>query len=233
MENNFPVIILVAPQLGENIGACARAMKNFGLHEIRIVNPRDGWPNPKAVSSAVGASDLILRAKIFNNLNDAISDLEYLYATTSVKRDMNKNHILSKNITNHFQKNLRVGILFGRENWGLNNEEISLANEIITIDTNPAFSSLNIAQSVLVICYELFKQIDRPDLTNNQLLATKEDIEFFQNHLTERLYNKGFFKVKEKENLLKQKILNILTRIDKLSRHEIQILMGILKTLDQ
>lgn len=230
--NKYPVIILVGPQLGENIGACARAMKNFCLSDLRIVNPRDGWPNEKAESASVGAIDLIKSAKIYKTIQDASKDLEYLYATTGVKRHMNKPHVLTKNLANSYEHDLKTGILFGRENCGLNNDEISLCNKIITIDTNPEFSSLNIAQAVLVVCYELFKQIERTDLTSQQEFATKEELGFFYNHLFEILEKKNFFKLQEKKIQMQRNIVNIFSRIDKLSKNEIQTLRGILKTLE-
>lgn len=155
---SHPVIILVGPQLGQNIGATARAMKNFGISELRIVCPRDPWPNHQAEIMAVGAVDIIHKAQIYDDLESAISDLNYVYATTAQTRDMNKNHVMVKEISSHFPKDMKVGIMFGRENSGLTNPEIAAANSIITIDTDVNFSSLNLAQAVLIVCYELFKK---------------------------------------------------------------------------
>ncbi len=151
-----PIIILVAPQMGANIGATARAMKNFGLNELRIVAPRDGWPNEQARSNAVGAVNIIDHAKIFDSLEDSIKDLEYLYATTCIKRAMNKDYVFSQNLPLDYPNSEKVGIMFGRENNGLSNEEIAFATKIITINTTE-FSSLNIAQAVIIICYELLR----------------------------------------------------------------------------
>ncbi len=228
-----PVIILVSPQLGENIGSCARAMKNFGLNSLRIVNPRDGWPNAKAEASAVGAIDLIKSAEIYNNLEDAIADLKYVYATTGIARTINKEYVLSKEFSKDFDHNIKTGILFGRENCGLMNDEISLANKIITIDTDPNFTSLNIAQAVLVVCYEIFKSVQRPDLLNKQNLATKEEMMFFYEHLINTLDQANFFKVPEKKDLMQRNIINIFSRIEKLSKTEIQTLRGIVKAFEQ
>lgn len=230
--NKSPIILLAHPQMGENIGACARAMKNFGLNQLRIIRPRDGWPNPKAVSTAVGAADLIENAQIFESLNEAIADLEYLYGTTDQKRDMNKEHILSKNLRDNFADGAKVGILFGRESCGLNNDEISLCNKIITIDTNEEFSSLNIAQALTVIAYELFTNIRRENLDNPQILATKEDLWHFYNHLFDSLERKNFFKIEEKKNHMKKNIINLFSRIEKLSKNEVQTLRGIIKILE-
>jgi tRNA/rRNA methyltransferase len=232
LQTKFPVIVLSHPQMGENIGACARAMKNFGLSCLRIVNPRDGWPNPKALSNAVGAANIIEDAQIYSSLEDAIKDLEMVYGTTAVKRDMNKNHILSKSLPSNFEFDLKNGILFGRENCGLTNNEISLCNKIITIDTDKEFSSLNIAQAVLVICYEIFKPIERKDLGNIQEYASKHELEYFYDHLFNLLEKKNFFKVDEKKEIMQRNIINIFSRIEKLSKSEIQTLRGILKSFE-
>ncbi len=229
--NKEITIILCRPQLGENIGACARAMKNFSISDLRIVAPRDGWPSEQALSVSAGASDIIESAKVYTELKDAIEGIEYLYATTATKRYLNKNHILSKELQSSIALGCKVGILFGRENWGLSNEEISYANDIITIDTDPNFSSLNIAQSVLVVCYELFKAIERPDLHNTQEIATKNEIEYFYDHLFQVLEAKNFFKIPEKKSRMQMNIRNIFARIDKLSKSEIQTLRGIVSVI--
>lgn len=231
---NSPVIILVEPQMGENIGASARAMKNFGLSELRIVNPRDGWPNPKAQSMAVGAVDIVDKALVYNSLPEAVADIEYLYASTSTPRDMNKDYVLSRNLKIDLSGLVKTAIMFGRENCGLTNDEITLANRIITIDT-AKFCSLNIAHSVAIVCYEIFQQQfkgdDRPDLTNSQQPATKEELSYFLNHLVVTLEQKNFFKVPQKKQQMSRNITNIFSRIDKLSKTELQTLMGIVNTL--
>ena len=228
---NNPVIILVAPQMGENIGATARAMKNFGLTELRIVAPRDGWPNDKANSMAVGAADILLNAKIYNDLESSIADLEYIYATTSTPRDMHKNYVLSKELQAEMPAAfLKVGVMFGRENCGLNNQEITLANKIITIDTDRNFSSLNIAQAVIIICYELFKLQQRSDLANEQILATKEQMHYFFDHLFTELDNKSFFKSPSMRPQMTQNITNLFNRME-LSTQELQTLHGVVRAL--
>ena len=226
-----PVIILVAPQMGENIGATARAMKNFGLTNLRIVAPRDGWPNDKASSVAVAAIDILAKAKIYDDLASSIADLEYVYATTSVPRDMNKSYLLSKELPDHYPTQLKVGIMFGRENCGLTNQEITIANKIITIDTDHNFSSLNIAQAVIIICYELFKSQERTDLVNTQLLATKEQMEYFFAHLFTELDKKNFFKVAQKRPQMTRNIMNLFYRIENLSNTELQTLRGVISAL--
>lgn len=233
--NSSVAIILVEPQMGENIGASARAMKNFALTDLRLVSPRDGWPNEKAESMSVGALDIIQNAKIYSSVQDAISDLGYVYAATAAPRDINKDYILSRDIGASIPEDASVGIMFGRENCGLNNKEISFANKIITIDTDVNFSSLNIAHSVAVICYELFsiRRQDREDLQNIQKLATRLEMEHFYQHLFEQLDKKAFFRVPEKKEQMSLKIRNLFARIDKLSQSELQTLRGIVKVLSE
>jgi tRNA/rRNA methyltransferase len=226
-------IILVSPQMGENIGACARAMKNFGLHDLRIVAPRDGWPNAKAEANAALAADVIQNAKIYSTLPDAIADLNYLYATTAQVRSMNKDYVTTKNLSVNFPRSQKVGIMFGRENNGLTNEEIALSNEIIVVDTNPDCSSLNIAQAVLLVCYELFEVNKRADLVNDQELCTKNEMNYFIDHLVRALDDISFFKPVEKRSYMVQNITNIFTRIEKLSHNEIQTLRGIVSSFSK
>ncbi len=128
-----PSIILVCPQMGENIGAVARTMKNFGLQDLRIVKPRDKWPNPKAELLSVGAVDIIKSAKIYEDVLTAIRDLNFVYSTTVRQRDMNKEYVMSQDLLSDYPKSQKVGILFGRESSGLTNTEIMLSNKIITI----------------------------------------------------------------------------------------------------
>ncbi|MDP4708863.1 MAG: RNA methyltransferase [Rickettsiaceae bacterium] len=232
---SFPkiAIILVEPQMGENIGAVARAMKNFALSDLRLVSPRDGWPNTKAESMSVGAIDLIHKAQIYESIQDAIGDLEYVYAATAAPRDMNKNYILSRDISSDIPKIASLGIMFGRENCGLNNKEIAYANKIVTIDTDVSFSSLNIAHSVAVICYELFQGQKnlRIDLNNAQTLATKTELEYFYQHLFAELADRDFFKNADKKEQMSIKIRNLFAKIEDLSHAELQTLRGIVSVL--
>ncbi|WP_375326948.1 RNA methyltransferase [Candidatus Tisiphia endosymbiont of Nemotelus uliginosus] len=229
----LPVIILVSPQMGENIGATARAMKNFNISELRIIAPRDGWPNEQARSMAVSAVNIIDNAKIYDNLENGIKDIDYLYATSATGRNMNKNYISSKILPQDYPNHLKVGIMFGRESCGLQNKEIIYANKIININTGD-FGSLNIAQAVVIICYELFHSNEahqKNHIKNEQKLATRGELEHFFDHLFSELNNKNFFKVPEKKLHMTQNIMNIFTRIDKLSHTELQTLRGIISTL--
>jgi tRNA/rRNA methyltransferase len=163
----LPAIILTEPTMGENIGAAARAMKNFGLRDLRIVNPRDGWPNPLAETLSVGAADLLASAKLYPTLSAAAADLHTLYAATARRRAMNKDVVSSRNLARELARAAagvggggagvgaaRVGIAFGRESSGLTNEEVALARKIVAVDADPEFPVLNLAQAVGICCYE-------------------------------------------------------------------------------
>ena len=158
-----PTIILVAPQLGENIGSAARVMLNFGCKDLRIVNPRDGWPNPKAVDMSKGAKQVIYDAKIFNSLADACHDIKYLYATTARPRDMVKKVFTPKKCVQKIVEASKSGdksaIMFGPERTGLNNDYITLADAIVSIPVSDEYASLNLAQAVSVLCYEHFSLV--------------------------------------------------------------------------
>src|SRR5207342_2921934 len=158
-----PVVILVEPQLGENIGMAARAMGNFALSRLRIVKPRDGWPNIAAQRAAAGADQILESAELFDTVEQAVADLTLLFATTARAHDQAKPVVApaeaAVEIVAHVAKGDGggVGILFGRERYGLQNEEVALANRIITFPVNPGFASLNLAQAVLLVGYEWFK----------------------------------------------------------------------------
>ena len=156
-----PIVILVEPQLGENIGMSARAMGNFGLTRLRIVNPRDGWPNVHARRAASGADHILDQVELFETVEQAVADLSLLFATTARAHDQAKPVVApeaaAQEIATEIAAGGNVGILFGRERYGLQNEEVALANRIITFPVNPGFASLNLAQAVLLIGYEWFK----------------------------------------------------------------------------
>lgn len=235
-------IILIAPQMGENIGAAARAMKNFGISDLRIVAPRDGWPNEKADNMSVFAIDIIRNAKIFENTQSALKDLHLLYATSANLRDMNKEVVLvndpsfCQNIKAVYDKggDTKIGIMFGRENSGLTNEEISYANKILTIPTCASAGSLNIAHAVAVICYELSKlscNSNHIDLSAQNICnksATHGEMTYFYNQLFDLLEQNNFFRLSVKREHMQKKIKNIFSRIPNLSKSEVQILHGIL-----
>ncbi len=230
-------IILANPQMGENIGAAARSMLNFGLSDLRIVNPRDGWPNERAITLSSGAFDII-EPKIFDCLTDAISDLHFTFATTARKRDMVKPEFTPQSAAiegkSRIAQNQKIGIIFGAERAGLLNNEISQAQAIITIGTNPDFPSLNLGQSVLLIAYEWAKEhsvsvkssLDMGD----SFPAAQNEVHNFITRLENDLDERNFFRSKDLRATMKRNIQNIFTRAD-ISEQELRTLHGVLSAL--
>src|SRR4051812_34147510 len=161
IEQPGPVVVLVEPQLGDNIGAAARAMANFGLSRLRLVKPRDGWPNPRAWIAASGADRVLDEAELFDTLEAAIADCTLVLATTARAHDQAKPVVDAPEAARMAQPRIAAGqnvaFVFGRERYGLENQEVALADAILTLPVNPAFASLNIAQAVVVVAYEWFK----------------------------------------------------------------------------
>ncbi|PZU22772.1 MAG: RNA methyltransferase [Shinella sp.] len=236
-----PVIVLVEPQLGENIGMVARAMANFGLVELRLVNPRDGWPNEKARAAASKADHVIDATKVFDTLEEAIADLNFVYATTARLRDGFKRVASPVEATTalraRFKAGEATGILFGRERWGLSNEEVALADEIVTFPVNPAFASLNIAQAVLLMSYEWMKS-GMEDVTAtlfqapDQTPATKEQLFGMVEQLEEALDSRGYFRPAGKKPKMMDNLRAVLSR-PAFSEQEISVLRGVISSLDR
>ncbi len=239
-NNSSPVIILARPQLGENIGTAARAMLNFGFTSLRIVNPRDGWPNEAALYTAVGASHIIENAQIFTEFEEAISDLELVFATTSRRRDLNKSIISAENLYEDVLASeispRKIGIVFGAERSGLENDELVWANKLVSIEVNENFTSMNLAAAVAIVCYELRKInnanriIDTPK-RNNEIASQKEILNFFD-HLEQVLDKTNFYQVYEKKPTMLHNIKNIFKRVDKITSKEINTLIGIFKAME-
>ena len=236
-----PAIILVHPQLGENIGMVARAMANFGLAELRLVNPRDGWPSEKAISAASKADHVIEAAKVYPSLEEAVSDLEFVYATTARDRygykEVRSPVVAADDLRTRFRTGQKTGILFGRERTGLTNEEIALADELVTFPVNPAFASLNLAQAVLLMSYEWMKSglasvEDTPFDALPQRPAKKEELQGLFDHVEETLDARGYFRPAEKKPKLVENLRAILTR-PSFTGTEIQVLRGIVSCLDR
>ncbi|MEN9895923.1 MAG: hypothetical protein RIR97_1775, partial [Pseudomonadota bacterium] len=216
-----PVIVLVEPQLGENIGMVARAMANFGLSDLRLVNPRDGWPSEKAKSAASKADHVIDAAKVFDTTEAAIADLNYVYATTARERygfkPVRSPVIAAQTLRERMTAGEATGILFGRERTGLTNEEIALADEIVTFPVNPAFASLNIAQAVLLMSYEWMKSgLESLEATPFQALeqrpATKEQLFGFFEKIEEALDARGYFRPLPKKPKMIDNLRAVLSR---------------------
>jgi tRNA/rRNA methyltransferase len=249
VQRPAPIVVLVNPQLGENIGTAARAMANFGLNELRIVAPRDGWPNRKALTSASGANWIIEGAAIFDDLAAALKDMHCVYATTARPRGMIKEVVTPEQAASDMRQRIgrgeKLAILFGRERWGLNNDEISLADAIVTAPVNPAFASLNIAQAVLLMGYEWFKgqaaslgqqtpelpALAGPGLqTPDTRPATKEELYGFFEHLERELDQAGFFKTADKKPGMVRNIRNLYGRAG-LTEQEVRSLRGMVASL--
>ncbi|AJY46685.1 RNA methyltransferase [Martelella endophytica] len=236
-----PVVILVNPQLGENIGMVARAMANFGLAELRLVDPRDGWPSETARAAASKADHVIDGARVFDRLEDAIADLNFVYATTARSRDGFKPvrgpTVAARTLRQRFTAGERTGILFGRERWGLSNEEVALADEIVTFPVNPAFASLNIAQAVLLMSYEWMKsgmadEAETPFQAVEQTPATKEDLFGFFGHLEDALDARGYFRPADKRPRMIENLRSVFTR-RAMSLQEIHVLRGVISSFDR
>ncbi len=221
-------IILVAPQMGENIGATARVMSNFGLDDLRLVSPRDGWPNLKANEMAAHGEFIIEKARVFETVNDSIADLNFLIATTANPRYMEKPITSPREVYNLAQG--KVGIMFGCERSGLTNEQLVMADVITQIPTSTINPSLNIAQAVGVMCYELFTQdLELPKNKKTQL-ATKGELDFFLTFLESNLEKTDFFKNKKLAPTMKRNIRNIFTR-QSLTSQDTRTLMGVVRAL--
>ncbi|MBI0003648.1 RNA methyltransferase [Bartonella sp. M0177] len=235
-----PVIVLVEPQLPENIGMVARAMANFGLSELRLVNPREEFPNEKAIATASKADHIINGAQVFDSLREAISDINFVFATTARERDGFKPVRSAVEAADAMQirekSGQRTAVLFGRERWGLNNEEISLADEIVTFPVNPAFASLNIAQAVLLMSYEWMKsglerETDTAFRNKEMEPAHKATLYGLFEQLEEALDVRGYFRPKERKEIMVENLRSVLTRAA-FSEPEIRLLRGVVSSLD-
>ncbi|MBY7649464.1 MAG: RNA methyltransferase [Candidatus Liberibacter europaeus] len=237
--DKYPVIILVNPQLGENIGMVARAMLNFSFTQLRIVNPRDGWPNEKARSSSANADEVIDAVRVFSSLQEAISDLNFVYATTARNRNNFKSVFSPKEASIVLKKRIQtgqeVGIIFGRERWGLTNEEIVLSDAIISFPVNADFPSLNISQAVLLMVWEWMKNnsdISEKNVKKIGIPATKGELFSFLSYLENSLEERGYFRPIEKKKKMLDDLRSVFTRSE-FMRQEIFLLRGIVSALDR
>lgn len=227
-------IILVKPQMGENIGAAARAILNFGITDLRIVAPRDGWPNPKAEQNASGAMHH-LTPTLYETLSEALSDCHYSYATTARYRDIVKYvHTPTTAILDSLKKtDQKTAFVFGPERTGLENDDLTLCSAIINIPTNPDFSSLNLSQSVLLIAYELHNQSIIHKETESKLTeipAQQSELHSFLQRLETDLEDRNYFRSLNLKETMKQNIKNIFTRAE-ITEQELRTLHGVLSAL--
>ncbi|QIK77681.1 RNA methyltransferase [Sphingomonas piscis] len=228
-----PVIVLVRPQLGENIGKAARAMLNFGLTEMRLVTPRDGWPNPSAGPAASGADIVLEQARVFNSVQDAIADCSFVYASTVRRRDLVMPVVSPEEMADgiHAQPG-RTAILFGAERSGLETEDVALANAIVTVPINPEFGSLNLAQAVILLAYEWSRRSDLavPPAKELEPPAPQGEVEGMIRQLNEELEAKGYFFPAIRAEATRNTIRTIFTKTGWSSR-EVKAVRGIIRAL--
>ena len=239
--NDGPAIILVEPQMAENIGMVARAMLNSELYDLRLVRPRDGWPNERAYPPSSGADMVLDRVRVFESTKDAVADLGHVFATTARARDMSKDVFTPKlaagQIRETSSEGVKCGVLFGREAWGLNNDDVALSDSILMVPLNPAFSSLNLAQAVLLIGYEWYQAgIDdaRADevfeIRSDTRPATKEELIGFFEHLEGELDESRFLRVAAKRPNMVRNLRNLFNRA-RMTEQEVRTMRGVVASL--
>lgn len=238
-----PALILVEPQLVENIGMTARAMMNCGLTELRLVDPRDPWPlhevmEERMMAASSGADSILRNARVFQTLPEAVADLNYIYATTARTHDMTNRILTPKaaapDMAERIAAGQKVGVMFGRERTGLTNEQLVLANCKITIPLNPEFASLNLAQAVLLIGYEWFQSKDQTPPHQLHMgksrPATREEYLFFFKRLEDELDKAGFFVAADMRPIMVRSLQNMLQRAE-MTEQEIRTWHGVLSAL--
>jgi tRNA/rRNA methyltransferase len=234
----IPAFVLVRPQMGENIGAASRAMWNFGLDHMRIVAPRDGWPNPAAVAMASGAGRLLDEAKLCADLPEALADCDFVFATTARDRDLTKPVFSPEAAMSEARTRIaagqRVAVLFGPERAGLENDDIARANAIVSVPVNPAFASLNLAQCVLLMGYEWMRGGGDVVAVEDGLAGTEwasgQEVEHLAAHYEERMETAGFFYPDHKEASMKVNLRNMWSRMP-LTRADVQMLHGMMRQM--
>ncbi|QZD92853.1 RNA methyltransferase [Qipengyuania xiapuensis] len=234
-DERKPVVVLVRPQLGENIGKAARAMLNFGLTEMRMVEPRDGWPNPDAGPAAAGADIVLENAKVYSCTAEAVADCAHVYATTVRKRGVTKPVYTPEEASREMAAaEGRSAILFGPERSGLETEDVALARAILTVPINPEFGSLNLAQAVILCAYEWSKHESLVQPTQEELLppAPQEDLEGLIGHLEGMLEPKGYFLPEARAEATRRTLRGVLTKPG-WNHLEVRTLRGVLSSLQR
>jgi len=233
-----PFIVLVRPQMGENIGAAARGMWNFGLDRMRVVDPRDGWPNTRAVAMASGAGRLLDEAMLVATTAEAVADCSYVYATTARPRDLTK-LVLSpeeamRDAAGRIAAGQKVAVLFGPERTGLENDDIARANAIISVPVNPEFPSLNLAQCVLLTGYEWRRAIEAAQPARIEMAGAiwpeAHEVDHLARHYEEALETAGFFFPPTKAQGMKENLRNLWSRMP-LTRTDVQMLHGLMRQM--
>ena len=238
MSDRNPIIVLVRPQLGENIGKAARAMLNFGLAEMRLVAPRDGWPNPSAGPAASGADVVLEKAQTFGNVAEAIADCHHVYATTVRKRGVTKPVMTPEQAMRQVaQTKGRTAILFGPERSGLETDDVTMAQTIITVPINPEFGSLNLAQAVILVAYEWSKTtqagaLDMPSVNPIHPPAPQEELEGMIEQLFTGLGTKNYFFPPDRTAATQRTLRNMMTKPG-WDSYEVRTMRGILTALSR
>ena len=238
IEQPGPVVVLVEPQMGENIGAAARAMANFGLGRLRLVKPCQGWPNEKAVTMAAGATRVLDAAQLYETLEEAVADCSFVVATTARHHDQLKPIINAEQAAAETAPRVAAGdtvaLVFGRERNGLENHEVGLADRILTLPVNPAFASLNLAQAVIVVAYEWFKLAGREAVREDEPRRSppvgKQQLGAFFRDLERELEKVEFFRPAEKRETMTINLRNIFTRME-LTQQDIRTLHGVVTAI--
>ena len=240
MVNTIPCVILVEPQLAENVGMAARAMKNCGLKELRLINPREDHLSEKALSASSNSEDILQNAKVYSSTKDAIADLQYVLATTARHRDQTKMVYNAdagvSEVVKNISDDVACGFMFGPERTGLRNEDVSLADAIINIPLNPEHCSLNLSQAVLLVGYEFYKAYTTPFSskfeTNHTTIANKEKVMLFCSHIENKLTDFANYKDENKKEKLLINLRNIFTR-SQMTEQELNTLYGIINYLSE
>lgn len=235
-----PAFVLIAPQMGENIGAAARAMWNFGLERMRLVAPRDGWPNPKAVAMASGAARVLDQVQVFDDTRAALADMNYVFATTARSRDLTKPVVTPERAMEQARALIadgqKVGILFGPERAGLENDDIIRANAIVSVPVNPGFASLNLAQCALLMAYEWRRQTDEMPAEVLSMVKSRRangiEVEKLYERFERNLDQRGFFWPEHKADPMRENLRNLLSRMP-MTDADIRTFHGIVRALGE
>jgi tRNA/rRNA methyltransferase len=232
-----PAVILVGTQLGENVGTAARAMLNFGLTDLRLVQPKCGWPNVKALNAASGATEVLNRLRVFERVEDATAGLHRVYATTARPRDLQKRALDAAGAAREARAEMalgrQIGLLFGPERTGLANDDLLYADAVVTVPLNPAFSSLNLAQAVLLLGYEWFRAGEgapAPAAPREPRPATKGELEGLLAHLVGELDATDFFRAPDRRPSL-VRTLKVVGQRAGLREPDVHLLHGVIKAL--
>jgi len=234
MNKNKVTFILHKPQLSENIGACARALKNFNFQKLYLIDPKPIFPNDKILATSVGAKDIIKKSKVFKNLESSLGDIDILIATSARFRNKNIKHISIEGLKKINFRKKKIGFLFGSEASGLSNKEVSYANYTLQIPTNPEFKSLNLSHSLIIIAHvvsSILKIKTKPFQKSKKIKsASKKEIQSMINLCIDNLENIDFFKPKEKKPIMLQNLRNIFYKME-LSDKETRILSSVFASL--